>query len=235
MLIAHAPAGYLVSRFIIRTFFRKRVRNDRSDKKYIFLMLAGLVGAILPDLDFIYHIFVDSDKTPHHSYWTHMPVFWLAIWLMLVLVGRWKNRWFFTASTSVLCVNALIHLVLDTITGVIYWFYPLSEKGINIFKVSNTHIWWVHNFTGHWTFLIEIAIIAIALIIFMRVGETWNYIVHLYRESEKLRIVTVRLGVMALGVLAVVTVGSLKFSIDNRIIKKVFRLKQYVSQAFRPS
>lgn len=235
MIIAHAPAGYIVSRLIIRTFFKGRTGTGRTDKTYLLLMITGMAGAILPDFDFIYHIFVDSDKTPHHSYLTHMPVFWAGIWLSLLLIGKMRKKWFFTASTSLLCLNALVHLMLDTVTGVIYWLYPFSGKGINLFKVANTHIWWVSNFTAHWTFLIEIGIIVSALVIFMRFGETFRYIVHLYRGSEKLRVVTFRLGVMTLGIAAVVIVGAMRFSIDNRIIGKMFRIKRLVHQALRPS
>jgi hypothetical protein len=228
MLIAHAPAGYLLTRFLSRTLFKHRVHPKRTDRLYQLMMAGGIIGGIMPDFDFIYHIFIDSDRTPHHSYITHMPLFWLGVLGVLFLVGkRMRNRNFIAVSTT-LCCSALLHLVFDTLTGVVYWLYPFSKKGFNVFAVADVHVWWVHNYTNHWTFLIEIVIILTAMIMFLRVKETTAYVIDHFRQHEKLRAVTLRVGICAAGLIIIVLVGAWQFNIDNRIFRKVIELKNHV-------
>jgi hypothetical protein len=228
MLIAHAPAGYLLTRVLSRTLFKDTVEPERQNRLYQLLMFAGILGGIFPDFDFIYHIFIDSDRTPHHSYLTHLPMFWLSLWLMLFALGQWlKDRRFF-ALTTTFCLCAMLHLVLDTLTGVIYWFAPFNRMGLNVFTVADVHVWWVRNYTDHWTFLIEIFIVGVAMILFLRVKETIGYLVELFRRNKKLRMLSLRLAVCALGVGAVLAVGSMKFSLDNRLVHKAKQLKEFI-------
>ncbi|MBN1578751.1 MAG: metal-dependent hydrolase [Chitinispirillaceae bacterium] len=228
MLIAHAPAGYLLTRLLSRTLFKDIVLPQRTNRFYQILMCAGILGGIFPDFDFIYHIFIDSDHTSHHSYLTHLPMFWLSVWLILFAIGRMRKDRRFVAVATTFCASVMLHLVFDTITGKIYWLYPFVRTGVNVFKVADVHIWWVHNYTHHWTFLIEIVIIAAAMIIFLRVKETIGVIAEPLRRNRKLRLVSLRLTVCALGVSVVMIVGSMRFSIDNRIVHKVKQLKQYI-------
>jgi hypothetical protein len=65
MLLAHAPAGYLLTRFLARTVFKESIDPKRSNRLYQVVMFAGLIGAILPDIDFIYISFLsEQDTTP---------------------------------------------------------------------------------------------------------------------------------------------------------------------------
>ncbi len=228
MLLAHAPAGYLLGRILSRTVFKDRIPPERSDSFYRNLILAGMIGGILPDIDFIYHIFIDSDKTPHHSYITHMPVFWLALMSVFLFIYFFKKSSSKLPVLITLCSGALLHLVCDTITGIVFWFYPLSKKGYNLFDVSDTHIWWVHNYMYHWTFLIEIAIIVTAMAIFLRVRETAVYIAGLFRNDRKLRLIAMPIIVCLIGVFFIILVGSLRFNIDNKIFHKLLKLKHRV-------
>jgi hypothetical protein len=196
-------------------------------------MIVGVLGGIFPDFDFIYHIFVDSARTPHHSYLTHMPFFWISTWLVLTLFAWMRKSRFFYALSTLFCLNALLHLGLDTLTGVIYWFSPLSHKGINVFKVADIHLWWVQNFTYHWTFLFEVFIVATALIVFLRVKETFSDIFALFRQNRKLRAVSIRLSICALGIALVALIASMKFSIDNRAMDKVIKLKRSLLSSIR--
>jgi hypothetical protein len=232
MLIAHAPAGYLLTRLLSRTLFRDIVLPERKNKRYQLLMAAGIVGSIAPDFDFIYHLFIDSARTSHHSYITHMPVCWLGAWLCLAGIGLLQKNRLFIACATTFCLCAGLHLALDTLTGVIYWFYPLSAAGINMFKVADVHVWWVSNFTHHWTFLFEVAWVAAAMIVFLRVRETVADVVQLYRGNERVRALTLRLGLCALGVAVIILTGSMKFSIDNRAADKVLKLKHYMVRMF---
>ncbi len=228
MLIAHAPAGYLLTRVLARTFFKHVVDPVRSNRLYQAMIAAGMLGGIAPDFDFIYHIFIDSDRTPHHTYLTHWPIFWLALLGVALLSGRVERIRKWMPVAVVFCAAALLHLVCDTLTGVVYWLAPFSAAGFNVFKVADVHLWWVENYTSHWTFLIEIAIVMSAGVIFLRVKETTLYILHHFRSHEKLRQIAVRMVVCTVGLIIVVLVGSMKFNIDNKIIRKVKELKHRV-------
>ena len=230
MFIAHAPAGYLLTRILSRTLFKKIVLPERTNRLYQYLMIAGISGNVLPDFDFIYHFFIDPYQIPHHKYWTHIPFFWLGLWGLLFLIGKWRRSPHFIILSTTFCLNAIFHLVLDTITGMIYWFYPLSSKGLNVFKVADGHVLWINNFMYHWTFLIEVGIIAIAMIIFLRIKETTAYLMELFGHNKKLRLISMRIGVCMAGIMIVILVGSMRFNIDNRLIKKVILFKNYIFQ-----
>lgn len=235
MLIAHGPSGYLFTRLLRWGSGRLNLKNIENILSKPSILAAGIIGAILPDIDFIYHIFIDSDRTPHHSYWTHMPFFWLIVWGICFAIGRWRKLTFFIAFTSVLCLNALLHLSLDTLTGIIYWFYPFTHHGFNIFKVSGTQIWWVHKFMHHWTFLIEIIIISGAMLLFLRPREAMYELSDLFSRHPRLRALTFRFTICMFGIASIILVGSMRFNIDNKLFAMALKLKHVVAQTLSGS
>jgi inner membrane protein len=232
MLIAHAPAGYLLARLFSRTMSKEIEHSDGKDRWRHTFIAAGILGGIFPDLDLIYQFFFDPFVDSHHSYVTHLPVFWLAAWCVLFCIGTGLRNRSFIALSTIFCLSAGLHLALDTLTGVIYWFYPISGKGLNLFKVADVHVWWVHNYMYHWTFLFEIGIVTVAMTVFLRVKESARVIVHLFRRQEKLRSLAIRLGVCVLGIAVIAIVGSLKFTIDNKAVAKIIKMKHYVARMF---
>jgi inner membrane protein len=194
-------------------------------------MIAGVIGGIFPDFDFIYHIFIDSDRTPHHQYLTHLPLFWAGVWAVLFLIGVWKRDRRFMAVVTTFCASAMLHLVFDTLTGVVYWFKPLSSLGVNVFKVADVHVWWVRNYVDHWTFLFEIAIIVTAMIVFLRVKESVAMVAGLLRQNVPLRQLLVRITICVFGAGLIILVGSLEFNIDNKLFHKAVKLKHKVARS----
>jgi inner membrane protein len=232
MLIAHAPAGYLLARLLSRTMQRNTVSSEGNVKWHYTFIAAGILGGIFPDFDLGYQFLFDPLVDSHHSYFTHLPVFWLAAWCILFGIGTGlKNRSFMALST-IFCLSAGLHLVFDTLTGVIYWFYPISGKGINMFKVADVHVWWVHNYMYHWTFLFEIGIVMVAMTVFLRVRESARVVVHLFRRQENLRALIFRLGICIFGLAVIAIVGSMKFTIDNKAVAKIIKIKHQVARMF---
>jgi inner membrane protein len=230
MLIAHGPAGYLLTRYLSRTVFRDIVTPERSNHFYQVLMVAGVMGGICPDFDFIYHIFIDSDRTPHHEYFTHLPLFWAALWTVSAFLGRVKFGRRFTAVASLFCASALLHLVFDTLTGTVYWLRPFYRPGLNVFEVADVHVWWVQNYINHWTFLIEIGIIITAMAVFLRIRESVALVVDLFRNHPKLRVLIVRIVICIVGLGIIGVVGSMQFNIDNTVFDKTLNLKHKVER-----
>lgn len=155
MFLAHLPAGYLLT---------KGIQSGVHETKYLWI---GLAASVLPDIDLLYFYFVGHRQTLHHEYWTHLPIFWLTLWAVIVIGNlRFKNR-IVTIVSLIFFSNVLLHLVLDTFVGGIAWLYPWSSHSFSSVTVPATHAFWVFSFVTHWSFLVELAIIVWAIVVFI--------------------------------------------------------------------
>jgi len=164
MFIAHLPAGYLWTRFIVR----KRRLAEVPSPRYRLLMTLGLIGSLLPDVDMLYFYLIDNRQHLHHGYWTHIPVYWLVLFGATLLIGRLLRKPLVSPAAIVLFSNVFIHLGLDTIAGKVRWLAPFSNRDFVLAEVPARYGWWVWNFVFHWTFLLEITILVAALVMFLR-------------------------------------------------------------------
>jgi len=154
MFFAHLFAGYLVSR---------KVKDNHKDKQLVLrYILFGLFCSVMPDLDLIYFYIWDHRQHIHHSYWTHIPLFWIACCSALYLFSKLLKK---NLNPYILLIflNTLLHLFLDSVVGGIYWFYPVTDDYLRMFTLTSRYNWWVLNYIIHWTFLFELAIIATAI------------------------------------------------------------------------
>lgn len=146
MLTAHLPSGYLLARGLPRDIPA--------------LMPVALVGAVFPDLDMIWFHLVDHRAFHHHYYWVHIPAFWLAVAALVLPLAWWLGH---LRTAAVFFAAILIHLILDTIGGGVMWGAPFSGRLYELVTVPARYGHWVTNFILHWTFLLELAIWAAAL------------------------------------------------------------------------
>jgi inner membrane protein len=167
MFIAHLPAGYLWTRRLLR----RRTFMDTRSSSYRWLMALGLTGSLLPDLDMVYFHLIDNRQHLHHGYWTHIPLYWLALFGVSLLAGRMFNKPLLRPAATVFFSNVFIHLGLDTIVGKIRWFAPFSDRDFVMFEVPARHGWWVWNFVFHWTFLIELSLVSAAFVTIVTTGR----------------------------------------------------------------
>jgi len=164
MFVAHLFAGYLCTRQTIR-----RVGPCFPQENYwnIYVVF-GVFCSVLPDFDLIYFYTIDNRQHLHHSYWTHTPIFWLFLSGLVYAVCRWVFNRRFGAICVILLFNTWLHLILDTVAGGIYWFYPFSDVNIQWMHIPARYDWWVLNYIIHWTFMLEICIIMAAVYIYRR-------------------------------------------------------------------
>ena len=152
MLIAHAPAGYILG----------RTANVKRN-----VMLAVLLASLLPDFDMLWFHLVDGGSVHHHRYWTHAPGFWViiaAVTLPFIAVRKPHWQW-----PAILCFIAiLLHLLMDTFVGDIMWLWPFSTDFFRIATVPATYSHWVLSFMLHWSFLVELLICTVALTLFLK-------------------------------------------------------------------
>lgn len=155
MFFAHLPAGYLIGRAMMNPPVRSPETRNR------WMLAAGMIGAVFPDLDLLYLYLLDATPQHHHTYWTHLPVAWLGIGALAAIASRHRSRNFRLALLAFM-LGWLSHLVLDTLVGHIWWLYPLRDQSFSIAEVENRHQPWWMNFILHWTMLVELVIIATA-------------------------------------------------------------------------
>jgi inner membrane protein len=152
VFIAHLPAGYLLTRAI------QARAGDRSRR----VLAVGLVASVLPDIDLLWFYLVDGRRTVHHAYVTHLPLFWIAVAVLVRIAARvlgWRGAGLLIA---VALANLLLHMALDSVAAGIWWLWPLAEVEVNLVRVPAGQGWWVWNFVLHWTFLLELALVAAA-------------------------------------------------------------------------
>ena len=150
MFVAHIPVGLVLARFVTR------------NRLTLPLMSAAICGAIFPDFDLIRFYLFDNHQRHHHDYWTHIPGVWFLIILGWFLLSKFLRRPFGTLPV-VFFTAVLSHLVLDSVSGAIEWFWPFSDRGFNLVTVPTTHAKWYMSFLTHWTFAAEIFISLLAL------------------------------------------------------------------------
>lgn len=167
MFIAHLPAGYLLSKY-----FKSKIETNLISWKTIIFI--GLLGSILPDLDLLYFYLLDDRQHQHHSYWTHIPIFWLGIYACTASVFiAVKNKKLLLISTFLFC-DIILHLILDTVSGGILWSYPLNSQYFVLLTISPQYNWWLLNFIFHWSFALELLILSLVLLFYMKSNSNIN-------------------------------------------------------------
>lgn len=144
----------------------ERVPPHVSGRSFV---AAGMLGAVAPDLDIFYFYFVDDRQHHHHLYFPHLPVVWLALVAVstIWLLGR-RNATSLLA--FVFSLNGLIHMLLDTVAGEIWWLGPWVDVPFALVTVPARYQPWWLNFVLHWTFLLEILVLLLAAYVWHRSG-----------------------------------------------------------------
>jgi inner membrane protein len=151
MFIAHLPIGYLVSKVIYTRLMSQGI-GARG------IVISGMCGSIAPDLDLFYFYLIDNRQHNHHSYWTHYPSVWICLMLVPLAFIHLKRARAFALLAIIFSLNGLIHMVLDSIAGVIHWFAPFVFNAYSLVTVPALYQPWWLNFILHWSFLLEIII-----------------------------------------------------------------------------
>lgn len=158
MFIAHLPAGYLLGRAL-----HHKLSIAHFPKSQYWLLLAALIGSVLPDLDLFYFYLIDNRQHNHHTYWMHWPVFWLGIFAAGMAVAAVCKNAVLARATLMLCLGVFLHLLLDTLTGGIAWLAPWYQHYFGLIDVPARYGWWVWNYILHWSFTAEIIIVLLAI------------------------------------------------------------------------
>lgn len=152
MFIAHLPFGYMLS----RTW-------QAGSKVYRPHLAWGLLGSVFPDVDLLWRWFINS-PVHHHRYWTHLPIFWLAVLMAGLVLCKIGKQPSIASALGLFVLNVFGHLLLDTNVGDIWWLYPVVDQSFHLFEVPHHYSPWWLNFVLHWTFAVELLIVGLCLL-----------------------------------------------------------------------
>jgi inner membrane protein len=161
MIIGHAPSGYIIASLLLRKF------SERSISPTLFFV-AGVIGALAPDLDMLYFHLVDHRQHHHHTYFPHFPLLWLSLLSVSVAWLRLNKESKCAALAFVFCLGGFFHMVLDTIVGDIWWFAPFLDRPFAMFTVPALYKPWWLNFILHWSFALELSLWVWAFLIYRK-------------------------------------------------------------------
>ena len=147
MIIAHLPAGYVLTRVL---------QKHNHTRRFLFL---GLVASILPDFDLTYYYFLDTAPTSHRLYYTHLPMLWLAIMILVAPIVLWLKNPSIKLALTIFFSNIFMHLCLDTVPAKVYWLRPFIDEGYQLMTIPLQYQGhWVLNYMLSTVFIIEIVI-----------------------------------------------------------------------------
>lgn len=127
-----------------------------------------MIGALAPDFDLSYFYLIDHRQTHHHRYVTHWPALWLSLVAVSAIWLRLKHAPKVAFVSVIFCLGGLLHVVLDSFVGDIWWLAPFVDRPFALFTVPAVFAPWWLNFILHWSFAVELVISAWALFIYRR-------------------------------------------------------------------
>lgn len=148
MLTAHAPAGYIVAKWL-------EARLHPGTLSSRAWALCGVMGGLLPDIDMWWFYVVDQGRVHHHRYVTRWPILWLLCLLLALCLRRCRPQSTVAALFYLIGVNGMVHMVLDSIVGDIWWLMPWHDQPYALFVVAVRYQPWWLNFVLHWSFVLE--------------------------------------------------------------------------------
>lgn len=161
MFIAHIPSGYIMSLALLKIMRHIPVSSAT-------LVVVGILGAMIPDLDLAYFYLIDNRQTHHHRYASHWPLLWIALLVISALWLCWGRRGKAAFLSLVFALGGLLHIILDTVVGDIWWFAPFVDQPYALFTVpARFEPWWL-NFMLHWSFAVELALCLWALVLYRK-------------------------------------------------------------------
>jgi len=159
MFIAHAPSGYILAISLL-------TRMRQAPASAAAAVFAAMAGAVAPDFDLLYFYWIDHRHTHHHKYFSHWPFVWLALLALSAIGFRRGSKAGFLA--LLFCLGGVLHLILDTLVGEIWWLAPFVDQPYALATVPAVRTPWWMNFLLHWSFAVELAICFWALLLFRK-------------------------------------------------------------------
>lgn len=180
VLPGHLAGGYLATSAILSL-----IPLTLSPTETTSLLIIGTLAGELPDIDLAIFYLISRKKKPqkgdtHRKFLTHIPLFWLLIFIPIALIGFIFKSPFIVIMALIIFAGTLTHLIFDSIDYGIQWLKPFSEKRFALYPyvpedtqsltISQTFIYYFkyikNDYFKQKTSLIELIVTLIALIVF---------------------------------------------------------------------
>jgi len=158
MLIGHLPAGYFLTRYLIK---RQKLPLNK------WWLGLGIVAAILPDLDYLYWLLSNDQADTHRGYITTYPIIYFILFLIALLIYFFKKSPWFKNIIIIVFTNIFVHFLLDTPFYGVKWFFPFCNQEVGIYNIgsyTNGRGILVQNYFTYWYWYLEIALWILAII-----------------------------------------------------------------------
>ncbi len=174
MIFAHGPLGALAARGTWRVFDFLNV--TRAQLRW--LLLAGFIGGIFPDIDFLYVYFIDG-SVAHRSLITHTLPIYILLWAVVSIALYILRRSYWFALVTTFFFGVVTHLCTDMIASNVRMFYPFNER---YFGLSDLGVLFINDRLLLINFLIEGIFISWFLIFLVRefVNEYYHRVLTLF-------------------------------------------------------
>jgi len=164
----HAAGGWLATRL----FLKHLSPADRSESNN--LLILGLIGGVLPDLDYLIYVLKKGRITyesdfRHHTWVTHTIPFYSIAALLLYILGVVNKNLNLKKAAKVLSISTTTHLLQDTLGSGdgIMLFYPVTKKmyGIGLSGLHGEE--WNDHYTKTPFYRLEMFIVISTIITFV--------------------------------------------------------------------
>lgn len=174
------PFGHLAAGYLITDTILSLVKPNLAPAQINQLTLLGTFFAFAPDLDTFYAFFkekkftISKSETNHRDYWTHRPMVWLVIALIVIVLAP-NEYWRWVGITVAL--GSWSHFLLDSIRTGVRWLWPFKKNFYALTDPGANEPNPVKGFFPHWlnmikmhrqkaplAFYLEIVIVIIALL-----------------------------------------------------------------------
>lgn len=179
VLPGHLAGGYLATQIVLVVG-----QPVFSSWQIGALTIIGILAGELPDIDLIRFHFDEkkngrSRVRSHREYFTHGPLFWIILSLIVAGGGYLFAGTFGAYIGWILLAGTMSHMVLDSIDDGVMWLWPFSRKRYGVFKGlevladgphSISYYWKfvTREYPKYWTFYAEILTTVIAVLVVAR-------------------------------------------------------------------
>ena len=128
VLPGHLAGGYLAARAVLFLTHASFPPGQTTA-----LLAIGTLAGELPDIDLVFFYFEHTSDKPekiasHRDYITHVPLFWLAVSLVISSFGLLGHSAFIGYLGLMILAGTWSHFLLDSIAHGVRWLYPFTGK-----------------------------------------------------------------------------------------------------------
>lgn len=122
MVFSHGPAG-----FTITWATQKLWKKGLNSRQKVCIYILGVIFGLLPDVDVVYYYLISATHL-HRENITHSPILYLALFILVFVFSLVLKNKFIKSISFIFLFSTFFHLILDSTTAGVPWFFPLSKN-----------------------------------------------------------------------------------------------------------